>query len=50
MEGARSRTVDDKYWQIRAKTGETNPQAWSVAQEVKNYNYMILHVTLSFMA
>jgi hypothetical protein len=22
MEGARSRTVDDKYWQIRAKAGE----------------------------
>jgi hypothetical protein len=22
MKGARSRTVDDKYWQIRAKAGE----------------------------
>ena len=22
VEGARSRTVDDKYWQIRAKDGE----------------------------
>jgi hypothetical protein len=25
VEGARSRTVDDKYWQITAKDGETPP-------------------------
>ena len=50
MEGARSRTVDDKYWQIRAKAGELTLQSWSVAREAKNHNYLIFHVTEFFIA
>jgi hypothetical protein len=49
MEGARSRTVNDKYWQITAKDGETPPQPWSVVQEANNYNYLIFRVTKSFI-
>jgi len=28
MEGAGSLTVDDKYWQIRAKAVERSPNYW----------------------
>ena len=44
MEGARSRTVGDKYWQITAEDGET-PNHGPFAQQAKNHNYLILHAT-----
>ena len=35
MEGTRSRTVDDKYWQITTKDGEINPKPLSITQQDK---------------
>jgi len=49
MESVRSRTVDDKYWQIRAKAGEITPQPRSDAQQAKNHNRLIFQATEFFL-
>jgi len=40
--------MDDKYWQIRAKAGETPTPSWSAAQYARNHNYLIFRWTELF--
>ena len=49
MEGARSRTVDDKYWQIRAKAGEIPSNHGLLHSRTKIHNHLIFHVTEFFL-